>query len=55
MKNPEPTNRPPRDRVRSFLLAALALGAPAGCGREFYREWANQDVSEAIFEKSRVA
>ena len=21
--------------------------------REFYREWANQDVSEAVFEKSR--
>ena len=25
----------------------------SGCTREFYREWANQDVSEAIFEKSR--
>ncbi|WP_148592789.1 TolC family protein [Aquisphaera giovannonii] len=24
-----------------------------GCTREFYREWANQDVSEAVFEKSR--
>jgi len=31
----------------------LALGTQAGCGREFYREWANQDASEAIFEKSR--
>ena len=28
-------------------------GAPFGCTREFYREWANQDVSEAVFEKSR--
>ena len=30
-----------------------AAGTQAGCGREFYREWANQDVSEAVFEKSR--
>ena len=35
------------------LLAALAIGSQGGCTREFYREWANQDVSEAIFEKSR--
>ena len=34
-------------------MLALALGAQLGCGREFYREWANQDVSEAVFEKSR--
>ncbi len=46
---------PPRSRVRSrwALLAGLALASVAGCGREFYREWANQDVSEAVFEKSR--
>ena len=25
----------------------------SGCTREFYREWANQDVSEAVFEKTR--
>jgi len=31
----------------------LAIGAQIGCTREFYREWANQDVSEAVFEKSR--
>ncbi|MFO0909666.1 MAG: hypothetical protein U0794_15190 [Isosphaeraceae bacterium] len=42
-----------RTRSRAALLAALALAAQAGCGREFFREWANQDVSEAIFEKSR--
>lgn len=35
------------------VLAAIALASQAGCGREFFREWANQDVSEAIFEKSR--
>jgi hypothetical protein len=35
------------------ILAALAVGSQGGCTREFYREWANQDVSEAIFEKSR--
>ena len=44
------TERLPR---RIAAIALLALGAQAGCGREFYREWANQDVSEAIFEKSR--
>jgi hypothetical protein len=35
------------------VFAALAVGSQGGCTREFYREWANQDVSEAIFEKSR--
>jgi hypothetical protein len=35
------------------VLAALAVGPQGGCTREFYREWANQDVSEAVFEKSR--
>src|SRR3984885_502729 len=35
------------------LLIVVALGAQSGCTREFYREWANQDVSEAVFEKSR--
>ena len=53
------TRRSPRSGVavlqigRGALLAALAVGAQAGCTREFFREWANQDVSEAIFEKSR--
>lgn len=42
-----------RDRSRTLALLALAVGAQAGCGREFFREWANQDVSEAVFEKSR--
>src|SRR5258708_13594877 len=36
----------------AILLTVLA-GAPIGCTREFFREWANQDVSEAVFEKSR--
>ena len=35
------------------ILAALAVGSQGGCTREFFREWANQDVSEAVFEKSR--
>ncbi len=42
-----------RRNHRAFALALLALGSQAGCGREFYREWANQDVSEVVFEKSR--
>ena len=39
------------------LVVGLAVGssmAPQfGCGREFFRQWADQDVSEAVFEKSR--
>lgn len=31
---------------------ALALGL-SGCGREFYRNWSDQDATEAVFEKSR--
>jgi hypothetical protein len=38
---------------RGCLLAALAMATQAGCTREFFREWANMDVSEAVFEKSR--
>jgi len=44
---------PRRRRGRSVALTLIGLAAQAGCGREFYREWANQDVSEAVFEKSR--
>ena len=40
-----------RTRTTAFIL--LAVASQAGCGREFFREWANQDASEAIFEKSR--
>lgn len=40
-------------RAKLAGLALLCLTAQAGCGREFFREWANQDASEAIFEKSR--
>src|ERR1017187_4952479 len=49
-------NRTSREVARGWLCAiliALATGAPFGCTREFFREWANQDVSEAVFEKSR--
>jgi hypothetical protein len=45
--------RAARNRRRAVTLALLAALAPAGCGREFFREWANQDVSEVVFEKSR--
>ncbi|GAC1470526.1 MAG: hypothetical protein NVSMB9_15710 [Isosphaeraceae bacterium] len=38
---------------KTLALMALAVSAQAGCGREFFREWTNQDVSEAVFEKSR--
>src|SRR5690242_3608572 len=40
-------------RARAAGLLLLALTPAAGCTREFFREWANQDVSEAVFEKSR--
>ena len=42
-----------RRHHRALAIALLALGSQVGCGREFYREWANQDVSEAVFEKTR--
>jgi hypothetical protein len=42
-----------RVRTRGLALLAIAVAAQAGCGREFFREWANQDASEAVFEKSR--
>jgi hypothetical protein len=35
------------------ILAVLAVATQVGCTREFFREWVNMDVSEAIFEKSR--
>ena len=55
------------DTRRQVILALVIGDGPAGssrspcwrsdrnpgCGREFYREWANQDVTEAVFEKSR--
>lgn len=43
----------PRGLARMATLALVALASQAGCGREFFREWANQDASEAVFEKSR--
>ena len=48
-------NRIARDVARRIgpwaILVAVTTGAPFGCTREFYRDWANQDVSEAVFEK----
>ena len=52
----QPPSKPAGRRLRPgrfVALALLGLASQAGCGREFYREWANQDVSEAVFEKSR--
>lgn len=51
--SPLPKARKRRRHARAIVLAALALGTQTGCTREFFREWANQDASEAIFEKSR--
>ncbi len=46
--------RTPRLKSRAALVVAIAaLGLGGGCGREFFRNWADQDVSEAVFEKSR--
>ena len=53
MKTPEPSPRPLSRRLGPIAVLALALGVQFGCGREFYRQWANQDASEAVFEKSR--
>src|SRR5262245_43160935 len=52
------TTRASRPGVRADHWAAglaltLALVPNFGCGREFFRQWADQDVSEAVFEKSR--
>ena len=38
---------------RRLALGLLALLPGAGCGREFFREWADMDVTEAVFEKTR--
>lgn len=49
-----PIRRRPSHRRRAVqALAALSLLVPCGCTREFFRNWANQDATEAIFEKSR--
>src|SRR4051794_16292477 len=49
------STRPQTLRARRAvgLALALALGPNLGCGREFFRQWADQDVSEAVFEKTR--
>ncbi len=35
------------------ILGGLILCLASGCSREFFREWANADVTEAVFERSR--
>lgn len=37
----------------ALALALASFAGLTGCGREFYRNWADQDVTEAVFEKSR--
>lgn len=41
--------------ARAVPLAAFSITAvtSSGCTREFFRQWANQDATEAVFEKSR--
>ena len=57
MSRPDRPLRPTLRRSARGPLAALAIGlslAPGfGCGREYFRHWADQDVAEAVFEKSR--
>lgn len=55
MTAPKRRRRLAASHGRRLLSLSLALGAAAqaGCGREFYRNWADQDVTEAVFEKSR--
>ncbi|WP_152050432.1 TolC family protein [Tautonia marina] len=36
-----------------LAMVIAALAASTGCTREFFRNWADQDVTEAVFEKSR--
>jgi len=45
--------RSPTPRRVVVPLVMLTALSQLGCGREFFRQWANQDVSEAVFEKSR--
>ncbi len=41
--------------ARAVPLAAFSIASigSSGCTREFFRQWANQDATEAVFEKSR--
>ena len=36
--------------LAAFSVASISM---SGCTREFFRQWANQDTTEAVFEKSR--
>src|SRR5262249_6207847 len=42
-----------RKALRIGAWVFLAVCPVFGCGREFFREWADQDVTEAVFEKTR--
>lgn len=57
MTNPKPRLRPFCGQWgwKRMAAGALLIASPTltGCGREFFREWADQDVTEAVFEKSR--
>ncbi len=48
----EPTGTQ-RYRIARWMLVILTVASSQGCTRAFFRQWANQDASEAIFEKSR--
>ena len=54
---PERTPNPPGGSLEKYAVAPALLLAVLctqwGCSREFFRNWANQDVSEAVFEKTR--
>jgi hypothetical protein len=51
-RNPRPRTAL-RQLASAAILTALAISGQLGCTREFFREWANMDVSEAVFEKTR--
>ncbi len=42
-----------RTRVTATAVALAVATVATGCTREFFRNWADQDVAEAVFEKSR--
>jgi outer membrane protein TolC len=55
MNIPRPNRRKGRGHRAARIALALVTGAASGpgCTREFFRNWADQDVTEAVFEKTR--